>query len=83
MASWRVVGYSMTQMYPFSSPVSSMLLPTQFVPSNPKYPSDEGFAMRRTAGLATKSAAECRAYFAEQRKHAVKATYGVSDNYKP
>jgi hypothetical protein len=42
---------------------------TQFVPSNPKYPS---------------SAASCRIHYADMRKHAVKAVYGVNaDEYDP
>jgi hypothetical protein len=56
---------------------------TQFVPSNPKYPSAERANMAIRAGIATKSSAECRAHFAELRKRAVKATYGISDEYQP
>jgi hypothetical protein len=52
---------------------------TQFVPSNPKYPSNGAFSQH----FATESASYCRAHFAEMRKHAVKATYGVSDEYHP
>jgi hypothetical protein len=50
---------------------------TQFVPSNPQYPGHENF-------FSPGDPATCRAYFAEMRKRAVKATYGIhSDEYVP
>jgi len=54
---------------------------SQFVPSNPKYPGPDNAMMSYYHG----DPATCRAYFAEMRKRAVKATYGaeMSDTYTP
>ncbi len=54
---------------------------TQFVPSNPLYPSANTAIVLFDHG----DASNCRSYFAEQRKHAVKAKYGsdANDNYQP
>ena len=47
---------------------------TQFVPSNPKYPGDSGGGF--FSFVSKRSPSDCRNYFAELRKRAVKATYG-------
>jgi len=50
---------------------------TQFVPSNPAYPGSG------TPHWNITDTAYCRAHFAEQRKSAVPAAYGVEDKYQP
>lgn len=54
---------------------------TEFVPSNPKYPGDGNVLM---TSYYHEDSAKCRTYFAEKRKHAVKAEYGRGlDTYVP
>lgn len=49
---------------------------TQFVPSNPAYPGTGEYSNFLAAG---KSAADCRVYFANLRKKATAASYGVKE----